>query len=125
MGTGAGTFVSAAGLSPVDTAHNTVLSVAVGGGLCALLLAFGILALATRSMYRIHGPLKLALVTVSAVWSVAGMISTVEESRTSWLLLGVIAVAGRLAAEEPAGLAACFPPAVRRGRLGVTAEQSA
>jgi O-antigen ligase len=125
MGTGAGTFVSAAGLSPVDTAHNTVLSVAVGGGLCALLLAFGILALAARSIFRIHGPLQLALATVCAVWGVAGMISTVEESRTSWLLLGVIAVAGRLAVEEPAGLAACFPAAVRRGKLEVTVEQSA
>src|SRR5579863_2968087 len=38
-GTGAGSFVSAAGLSPIDTAHNTALSIAVSGGLCGLLLA--------------------------------------------------------------------------------------
>ena len=38
LGTGAGSFVSAARLNPLDTAHNTALSVAVGGGLFALLL---------------------------------------------------------------------------------------
>ena len=35
--------------------------------------------------------------------------ATVEESRTTWLLLALIALAGRLSAEEPEALAACFP----------------
>ena len=56
MGTGAGSFVSAAGLSPMDTAHNTVLSILVDGGLCALFLAVAILALAVRSVLQTHGP---------------------------------------------------------------------
>ena len=123
LGTGAGSFVSAAGLSPIDTAHNTVLSILVSGGLCALFLAVAILALVARSILRTHGPLALALVTTLLVWAVAAMVSTVEESRTTWLLIAVIAVAGRLAVEEPAGLAACFPFSVRRGRWRAAPEQ--
>jgi O-antigen ligase len=123
LGTGAGSFVSAAGLSSVDTAHNAVLSILVGGGLFALFLAVGIVALAARSAFKTQGPLKLALVTTLLVWVLAAMVSTVEESRTTWLLIALIAVAGRLAVEEPAGLAACFPISVRKGRLGVIPER--
>ena len=36
------------------------------------------------------------------------MVPTVEESRTTWLLLGLVALAGRLAVEQPEELAACF-----------------
>jgi hypothetical protein len=35
----------------------------------------------------------------------------VEESRTTWLLLAMIALAGRLAVEQPEELAAYFPGA--------------
>jgi hypothetical protein len=49
----------------------------------------------------------------------------VEESRTTWLLMGLIALAGRLAAEEPKGLAECFPEPVETNKLEVTTEQTA
>jgi O-antigen ligase len=112
FGTGAGTFVSAAGVAPIDTAHNTALAIAVTGGLCALFLASAIVAVAIWSITQTRGPLKWALATTLAVWLVTSLVATVEESRTTWLLLAMIALAGRLAVEEPERLAACFPAAV-------------
>ncbi|MGA2351873.1 MAG: O-antigen ligase family protein [Terracidiphilus sp.] len=109
FGSGAGTFVSAAGNAPIDTAHNTALSIAVTGGLCALFLAAAIVAMAIWSVAQIRGPLKWALATVLAVWLLTSLVATVEESRTTWLLLAMIAVAGRLAIEAPQGLADYFP----------------
>jgi O-antigen ligase len=109
FGTGAGSFVSAAGLAPVDTAHNTPLTLLVTGGLCALLLAAAIVALAARAVLQTHGPLRLALATTLTVWLMAAMVSALEESRTTWLLLALIALAGRLAVEQGGRLAACFP----------------
>jgi O-antigen ligase len=109
FGTGAGSFVSAAGLNPLDTAHNTALSILVSGGLCAFSLALAIAALAARSMLRTRGSLRFALVTAFAVWMVTTLAATVEESRTTWLLLALMALAGRLAMEDPDQLAACFP----------------
>ena len=108
IGTGAGTFVSAAGLAPINTAHNTAFSILVNGGLCALCLFAAIVALATWSIRRTRGPLQLALGTSLAVWLVTTLDATVEENRTTWLLLGLIALAGRLAVEEPECLANCF-----------------
>jgi O-antigen ligase len=118
LGTGAGSFVSAAGLSPIDTAHNTALSIVVDGGLCALFLALTILALAVRSVLATRGTLQLALATALLVWAVTAMVSTVEESRTTWLLLALIALAGRLAVEKPKELEACFSEAAERSRPG-------
>jgi O-antigen ligase len=109
FGSGAGSFVAAAGMNPFDTAHNTALSILVGGGLCAFFLAVAIVALAARSILLTHGSLRLALATALIVWIVTSLVATVEESRTTWLLLGVIALAGRLAVEDPENLAACFP----------------
>jgi hypothetical protein len=109
VGTGAGTFVGAARVHPQDTAHNSPLSMVVSGGLIALLLASGILVLALRSAAGTRGPLRIALLTVLAVGSVTSLVDTVEENRATWLLLGMIAVAGRLAAKEPAALDAVFP----------------
>jgi O-antigen ligase len=109
FGTGAGSFVVAAGMNPLDTAHNTALSILVGGGLCAFFLAVAIVALAARSIVQTHGPLRLAMATALIVWIVTSLVATVEESRTTWLLLGMIALAGRLAAEDPESLAVCFP----------------
>ncbi len=60
FGTGADTFVSAAGLAPIDTAHNTALAIAVSGGLCALFLASAIVAAAIWSVLQTHGPLRWA-----------------------------------------------------------------
>ncbi|MGA2277676.1 MAG: O-antigen ligase family protein [Terracidiphilus sp.] len=108
-GFGAGTFVSAASTAPFDTAHNTALSIAVTGGLCALFLAFAIVAAALRSIAQTRGPLQWAMAAALAVWLVTSLVATVEESRSTWLLLAIIALAGRLAATEPAPLDACFP----------------
>jgi len=108
FGSGAGTFVRAAGLSPIDTAHNSVLSILVSGGLCTLFLAIAIVALAAYSTMQTHGPLQLALGTALLVWIITSQVATVEESRTTWLLLALIALAGRLAEEEAECLAACF-----------------
>lgn len=109
FGTGAGSFVAAAGLNPLDTAHNTAISILVGGGLCAFFLAVAIVGLSARSILETHGTMRLALATALAVWIVTSLVATVEESRTTWLLLGVIALAGRLAVEQPEDLADCFP----------------
>jgi O-antigen ligase len=111
FGKGAGTFVSAAGLAPIDTAHNTALSIAVSGGLCALFLAAAIVAAAVWSLAQTHGPLRWALATALLVWLITSLVGTVEESRTTWLLLALIALAGRLAVEQNEELAACFPAA--------------
>ena len=125
LGTGAGSFVDAAGLSPIDTAHNTVLNILVSGGLCALFLAIAILALAAWSVHQTHGSLKLALATTLLVWAVTAMVATVEESRTTWLLIALIALAGRLAVDEPLNLAQCFPEPQRIAKFEVTSKQTA
>jgi len=125
VGRGAGSFVAAAGLAPIDTAHNTALSIAVGGGLCALFLATAIVALAVRSILQTQGALRLALATALLVWFVTSLASSVEESRTTWLLLGLIALAGRLAVEEQEALAASFPAARQDASSGLVSGQSA
>jgi O-antigen ligase len=117
FGTGAGSFVSAAGLAPIDTAHNTALTIAVTGGLCALFLATSIVALAIWSIARTSGSLRWAMATTLAVWMITSLVATVEESRTTWLLLAAIALAGRLAIEQPNELAATFPVSVPRSDL--------
>jgi len=43
------------------------------------------------------------------VWLITSLVATVEENRTTWLLLALIALARRLAVEQPDELAACFP----------------
>ena len=101
FGSGAGSFVAAAGTNPLDTAHNTALSILVGGGLCAFFLAVAIVALAIRSILETHGTLRLALAVALTVWIVTSLVATVEESRTTWLLLALIALAGRLAVRRP------------------------
>ena len=87
IGTGAGTFVSAAGTNPIDTAHNTPLSILVGGGLIAFFLAAAIVTLAVRAALATRGPLRIALLTALLLWSFASLVDTVEENRTSWLLV--------------------------------------
>jgi hypothetical protein len=44
-------------------------------------------------------------------------VATVEDNRSTWLLLGVIALAARLAAEQPEDLARSFPEAMRGDAL--------
>lgn len=108
FGSGAGTFVTAAHLAPIDTAHNTPLSIAVCGGLCALFLAMLLVALAVYHALQTRGSLRVALITSLVVWAVTCLVATVEESRTTWLLLAIAAVAGRLTTEDPDHLGACF-----------------
>ncbi len=124
FGSGAGSFTTAAHLAPIDTAHNTALSLAVNGGLVALSLSLLLVALAGRSALRTRGSLRIALVTALAVWVVSSLAATVEENRTTWLLLAAIVLAGRLAGEDAEGMEECFPGAPRlveehsRGRSG-------
>jgi len=109
FGSGAGTFVTAAGLSPIDTAHNTALSLVVGGGLIALFIAVTIVVWAVHLVFQTRGKLRVALVVFLLVWIVASLVGTVEENRTTWLLFAIIAVANRIANKNPAGMNACFP----------------
>ena len=109
IGTGAGSFTAAAGLNPLDTAHNTALSILVSGGMCAFILAVCIVVAVGWAAMQTRGMLRLSLITALLVWLVTSLDATVEENRTTWLLLGVIAVAGRMAREDGEQLAACIP----------------
>lgn len=111
LGSGAGTFVRAAGTASIDTAHNTALSILVGGGLCALFIAAAIVALAAYLAFKTTGALRLALGFSLLVWFVTSLVATVEENRATWLLLALIALAARFADDHPAALAACFSDA--------------
>ena len=109
LGTGAGTFVSAVGLSPIDTAHNTALSIAVSTGLLGVTIVTAIIALVAFAALHTEASLRRALLITLLVWAVTSSVSTVEDSRTTWLLFAVIAVAGRMAVEDHTELAECFP----------------
>ena len=109
LGSGAGTFVQAARLAPIDTAHNTALAIAVEGGLLGLVLAAAILAVSAHSVLVPRGSLRVALGTAFLVWLIGSFAATVEGNRTTWLLLGMLPVAGRLTREDPEGMALYFP----------------
>jgi len=115
FGRGTGAFTVAAGTAPIDTAHNTALSILVELGLCGFCLALMILVLAMRAVMRMNGPLRIAMGTALGVWVITSLVATVEESRTTWLLLALIALAGRLAVEEPGRLDACCPDGAHCG----------
>jgi hypothetical protein len=66
--------------------------------------------------------LQLALATALTVWLVTTLDATVEENRTTWLLLALIALAGKLAVEEPERLAACFSPSANKPEAGMASE---
>jgi O-antigen ligase len=108
-GHGTGSFVTVAGLSPIDTAHNTILSILVEGGLYALVLASAIVAFSVRSILTMRGTIRIALMTLMAVWMMSSLVGTVGESRITWLLLGVIAFGHRLAEERRIELEHEFP----------------
>lgn len=113
LGSGAGSFVSAAGLASIDTAHNTALAVAVEGGIIALLIAATIVTISAACVLQLRGSLRIALGTVLLTLLLSSMVATVQESRATWLLLGAIAVAARLAFERPEGLSRTFPAPVQ------------
>ena len=125
FGAGAGTFVGAAGMAPIDTAHNTALSIAVSDGLSALGLAVAVLALAVHAVIRLRGSLFIAMSASLAVWMVTTLTASVEENRTTWLLFALIALAGRLAMESPAELALAFPAPDRQPAPARLKEQPA
>jgi O-antigen ligase len=101
FGHGAGSFVSAARLAPIDTAHNTALSLLVEGGLCAFALAVTILLIAFHSAIQTHGPSRIALITLLLTGLTSSLVGTVAESRTTWLVFAVIACSARLAPGRP------------------------
>lgn len=100
LGWGADSFVWATNLAPSDTAHNTVLAIAAEGGLISLALAFAILILSVGALRRARWSLRLALGTALVAWMFLSLVSSVQENRTTWFLLGVIVVAGRLGEED-------------------------
>jgi O-antigen ligase len=108
FGSGAGAFVRAARLAPIDTAHNTALALGVEGGIVVLILASVLLALCVGAVLGTRGSVRLALGTALLVWLVTSMVATVETNRATWLLLGMVCVAGRLASQEPELMEACF-----------------
>jgi O-antigen ligase len=113
FGSGAGSFVTAAHVAPIDSAHNTALSLLVSGGLIALSLAIALYLFALRAAFSTTGPLRLALVTALLVLCVTTLVATVEENRTTWLLLSIAILAGRLAHDDPESLYACLSPRQR------------
>jgi O-antigen ligase len=108
-GHGAGSFVAAARLAPIDTAHNTALSILVEGGVIALALAIGIVAFSARSLFALGGALRISLATLMAVWLMSSLVGTVGESRSTWLLFAVIALSHRLTQEQPERVDEAFP----------------
>lgn len=110
LGSGAGAFVSAAGLAPPDTAHNAALGLLVEGGIVALFLAALILAATAISVFRTQGAVRIALATELIICLLASLVASTQENRSTWLVLGLISLAGRLAAEVPAELAVSFAP---------------
>jgi O-antigen ligase len=110
LGSGAGTFVSAAALSPIDTAHNTLLSIAVNGGLCALLPAGGLVIVAIGYVARMERALLVGMAISLLVLGLTSLVATVEDSRETWLVLALIAVAGRFGEEGQTFSVTTNPP---------------
>jgi O-antigen ligase len=108
FGSGAGTFVAAAGLAPIDTAHNTLLSLVVESGISGLAICAAIVTVCMRSVRTMTGELRIGFGTALAVWCLTLLAATVEQNRSTWILLGLIACAGRLAAEVPEETSRCF-----------------
>jgi O-antigen ligase len=114
FGSGAGTFVSAAGLAPGDTAHNTAIAVLVTGGLAAFALVLAILVEIARAVARTRGLLRMALATALIVWAITSMVGSVEENRMTWLIFAMMASAGRLAREDPEVMKTMFSSPMRQ-----------
>ena len=113
-GYGAGTFTTAVGLAASDTAHNTVMAVLVSGGLAATAIFVAIVVGVARAVVRTGGLLRVALGTTLAVWLITSMVGSVEESRVTWLLFGMMALAGRLEREQPDEMVRVFSGHERR-----------
>ena len=125
FGSGAGTFVAAARLAQIDTAHNTVLSVAVEGGLIAVTLALAVVVATARSVLRTQGAVRGALGTALLVWMITSLVATVEGNRSTWFLIGLIAVAARLTEQSPAPNTLAFDVRISPAMRGSMAENKA
>ena len=113
FGSGAGSFVAAARLAPTDTAHNTVLAIVVEAGIAGLILATAVVVVCLYALFETPGHVRGALATAMLVWLVTSLVATVEQNRTTWLLLALISLAGRLAAENRSALEDCFTQSAR------------
>jgi hypothetical protein len=95
----------------------------VEGGVVALLIGTAIGAFSAVCALQLSGPLRIAFATALLAWGVSSTVATVQEERTTWLLLGAIAVAARLGAGDvirvfPArrqAVAATFPEPATQG----------
>jgi hypothetical protein len=58
---------------------------------------------------EVRGPVRTALAAALLAWLVISLVATVEVSRTTWLLLALISLAGRLGAEHLGALEHYFP----------------
>ena len=114
IGSGLGSFVAAARLSAYDTAHNTELSIVVEGGIISLVLFFAVFTSSIAAVLRARGPVRVCFITAFGALLLTTLDATVENNRTTWLLFGLAAFAGRLAVERPAELMQCFPSAATR-----------
>ncbi|HEY3703627.1 MAG TPA: O-antigen ligase family protein [Terracidiphilus sp.] len=101
-GYGVGSFVAAAGVAPIDTAHNTMLVLVVEGGVIALLIGSLLAVFAVALVLQLRGSVRIALGAALLVWMVSSLVGTVQENRATWLLLGILAVAARLLGEDAA-----------------------
>ena len=108
FGSGAGTFALAAETNFQDTAHNTALSLLVSGGITTFFLAGSLMVMTVLSLGKVQGSLRLAMVSALLAWGVTAQVATVEESRTTWFLLALVSLVGRLSLEDPEALAVCF-----------------
>jgi hypothetical protein len=102
------------GLAASDTAHNTVMAVLVSGGLAATAIFVATVVGVARAVVRTGGLLRVALGTTLAVWLITSMVGSVEESRVTWLLFGMMALAGRLEVEQPDEMVRVFSGQERR-----------
>jgi len=126
LGTGAGSFSSASGLNPLDTAHNTVLSILADGGLVALALFVAVVAFTVQATLKARRPMRACMAIALLIWLVASLVATVEENRTTWFLFGLIAAAGQLSSTDPDGVDSIFLASVgstRRRQNGESREE--
>jgi len=120
FGYGAGSFSTAAGLGRADTAHNTLIAILVMGGVTGGLIFTAVVAAVIWCLAQTRGLLRVALATVLAVWVVTSMVGSVEENRMTWLLFGMMALAGRLSVEDAGGTGRIF--AGRASQWGMSSE---
>ena len=119
VGYGAGTYSAASRLASGDTAHNTIMAVLVTGGLVGLGLFLAILLVTGSAVAQTEGLLRVSLATAFAVWIVTSMVGSVEENRTTWLLFGLMGLAGRLQEDDPGALRKIFSFSSSERRSGL------